>query len=493
MLFVPSALAGQGSQTQIVPLCRRASVRSNQEQRSDPCCPVSFRIAASIAGMGLRRLSTRRERQQRVPKCRQNSVIQAEVEANTRVRPHSSSGKSGAKKRVAVVLNRHAKGVTSKVEQQLEQIVGPEHCFICTSHEDAVLAAQVLLARNCYALVACGGGDGTLHSVLHCLQSKAIALCCSNHNSHVEHQFTHGCCHNAAGSPVIQDISIPPVAVLRLGTGNGIAGFLGARRSAAEDLQLLVRLAAQGEHIPSLGVQSLEISWETENGTSEDVVAGRKPNSVKCFFGGLGYDARWLQDFKTLGEQTLGTPLSRLTHSVFGYVLALLVRTIPSTLRGEHVFHARVVSLGSEAYFVDPTRGDWLMPRAQGEVLYEGSAGIVSFSTVPYYGGGVRLFPFAGLSRGLLQIRISNINPLVGALRMHSIWKGDYRNPNHVFDFLVRYAVIELEQPTSLQHSGDLVGKVRRVRVSVAEDDTVQLVDFNDMTRDAAEAAHRSD
>jgi len=41
-------------------------------------------------------------------------------------------------------------------------------------------------------------------------------------------------------------------------------------------------------------------------------------------------------------------------------------------------------------------------------VLYHGSAGIVAGSTVPYYGGNLKLFPFARITKDGMQLRITS-------------------------------------------------------------------------------------
>merc|ERR1711974_25368 len=115
-----------------------------------------------------------------------------------------------------------------------------------------------------------------------------------------------------------------------------------------------------------------------------------------------------------------------------------------------------------------------------GAVLFEGEAGLVSFSTVPFYGGGMRLFPFAGTApRGLAHLRIANINPAAGALQLSSIWKGHYRNPEKVLDFLVGDVLIETDRPVPLQHSGEAAGEFEtlRVRVRGPADSGLDIVD----------------
>ena len=77
-------------------------------------------------------------------------------------------------------------------------------------------------------------------------------------------------------------------------------------------------------------------------------------------------------------------------------------------------------------------------------ILYRGSAGIVAGGTAPYYGGGLRLFPFARMgptgSRGdggggnnnsndsTMHLRIGRIHPLRGVVNIPKIFAGSYRD-----------------------------------------------------------------
>jgi len=268
--------------------------------------------------------------------------------------------------------------------------------------------------------------------------------------------------------------------VLRLGTGNGLAYVLGSHRDAEVDLQRLLRSVSPGyvSAPPKLPMQLLALrsSSEASSTRAERPVGGQE---TLCFFAGLGYDARMLQDYMWLRRKTKRNALLRpWVHTPFGYALALLLRTLPATLRGEHVFRARVISFGEEAYYMDPRRGDWAVPHPKGSVLYEGQAGVVSAATVPFYGGGLRLFPFAGAPGAFMHLRVSDIHPVAATLQVLPIWRGHFRSTRHVKDFLVREVVVELDRAVPLQHSGELVGEVVRLHLQVREDGQVSMVDF---------------
>merc|ERR1711924_520528 len=72
---------------------------------------------------------------------------------------------------------------------------------------------------------------------------------------------------------------------------------------------------------------------------------------------------------------------------------------------------------------------------------------IASVGTVPFYGGGIKMFPFAGQKPGYFQLRVSNIGLLRGLSNIRGVWRGTYRPPDGAFDFLCRRIRIESELP----------------------------------------------
>lgn len=373
-----------------------------------------------------------------------------------------SADEPGTRPRVALLLNRNAKGVTAKVVRALVRLVGLRDCFICCSLEDAEEAVREVLDRGDYAVLACGGGDGTLASVLNLLREEVAA-------------------RSRAGAP---PKVIPALAVLRLGTGNALAYVLGSGRDAAADLRR-IRAGVSGDGgtpTPVVAPAKL-VCLRTGDDVPHEAASAAADCGGKetvCFFAGLGYDARMLRDYYWLRDKTADSKLLRpWVQSPLGYVLALLLRTLPATMRGEHLFRLRVVSLADEAYYMDPRRGDWGLLRPKGSVLFEGVAGILSAGAVPFYGGGFRLFPFAGVP-GFIHVRISNIHPAIATLNIVPLWRGQFRNAKHVKDFLVREALVEVDKAVPLQHSGELVGDVTRLHLKVSDDGQVHMVDsFN--------------
>ena len=208
-----------------------------------------------------------------------------------------------------------------------------------------------------------------------------------------------------------------------------------------------------------------------------------------CFFAGVGFDSLMLHDFqqlKTWSASSRNAPsfIKDALSSVAGYCVALITRTLPQTLRyGTHKIHVEVTTSDEGTLWVDHRRGDFSeiavntyrgsavgklqmgfnrseseeqsrshentheyinqqeQPRSDGinntkshsqqqkqqHLLYSGTTGILAASTTPYYGGGLRLFPYARLIPNKLQLRLGRISPLTGFFNIPKIFEGSYR------------------------------------------------------------------
>ncbi|CAJ1451227.1 unnamed protein product, partial [Effrenium voratum] len=346
---------------------------------------------------------------------------------------------------VALILNRNAKGVTRAVEKRLTGIVGPERTFVCCCEEDAEVALREMMADEKCKVVVCGGGDGTVASGLILIGPRRR-----------EDPTVHA----------------PTLCVLRLGTGNALAYVTGAKKNFRDDLARLVAdLLARPQNVPEIPAGTLTLKAEG--------LPKSAPEHTDCFFAGLGYDARILQDYMWLRDKTKDSRfLKWLLHNPLGYLVALVTRTLPVTMRGQHVFHVKVTNTAAAAYRMDARRGDWAIEYGKDKVIYEGDVGIVSIGTVPFYGGGFRLFPFAGVRPGYAHLRLSSIHPAVATFNIRKLWNGSYRNHKSVHDFLVKDVMIEVDRPTPLHHSGDFMGTASKVRIQVNHDGQTRLVDF---------------
>ena len=196
-----------------------------------------------------------------------------------------------------------------------------------------------------------------------------------------------------------------------------------------------------------------------------------------CFFAGSGFDSLMLEDFKQVkawskSSQRSWTPsfIKDMLSSVTGYCVALITKTLPQALLHQtHKITVKVTTTDADTLWIDHRRGDFselatignstrskeeeeegMDDRKEGEeeeelddgvittkkkkkkkrqhLIYSGITGILAASTTPFYGGGMRLFPYARLFPNKLQLRIGRISPLTGFLRIPAIFEGSYRD-----------------------------------------------------------------
>jgi len=329
--------------------------------------------------------------------------------------------------RIAVVVNGNAKSVTADVISTLDQILLGGDLFVSRKLEDAADIARTLVSRG-YGTVLTGGGDGTFTVMVTEVVREA----------------------KAQGRPV------PRFGLLKLGTGNALAWVAGASRTKGRGL--------------SADIQRLR----------ED--AGSRPLrlvEVEGFlapFAGFGVDAVVLTDYAAVKTMLAKTPLKRYAPGGLSYVLASVTRSLP-TFVVRPVPHFRIKNEGAEAYRIGERGGLMGQPIPRGETIYEGPGRIVGLATIPYYGFGFRMFPFADERPDRMQLRVSTISSLGFVRNFPAIWRGDFHDPNIVFDYLVDAVSIEVDPPTVFQIGGDPQGERARVKAQVSRE-PIRLVDF---------------
>ena len=196
-----------------------------------------------------------------------------------------------------------------------------------------------------------------------------------------------------------------------------------------------------------------------------------------------GFDSLMLNDFKTIKKWSERTGLfTGMLSSVVGYVVTLLIKTLPKTVfRSSHIVNVQVTTNQlNNTYWVDHRRGDFVQPCTT-PILYNGTTGIIAGSTVPYYGGKMRLFPFARISSDKLHLRVGRIHPLIGFINLFQIFSGTYRDFSRkrfgVLDFIGNDFTINVSSGGKdavtnsfpLQHSGESMGPVSSFRLRVID------------------------
>ena len=311
--------------------------------------------------------------------------------------------------RVAVLLNANAKRVNQRVRESFSRLVPAEDLFFSTSLDEAEAFTRTIVERR-YGTLMLGGGDGTIAGTLNLILKAADALA------------EPGSAHQ-----------LPNVAVLRLGTGNGLGYLSGAGKPLQDAMRLL-----SGEN-PD--VQPLRLLSEKNSG-------------IVMPFGSMGYDAQVLNDHVDVVQQSRGALGKAFAKSLAGYFYALGTRTVMTELRGERS-SVKITAVG-RASIIDPET-DEEIPLDPNGVLFDGTARAVSFGTSPFYGFGLRALPFARRRSDRFHLRVSMASVAFLLTHLPSLWKGTLRTQDFV-DFLVEGARVETDRPLPAQMAGDAVG-----------------------------------
>lgn len=332
-----------------------------------------------------------------------------------------------ASQRIAVVVNGNAKSVNDEVISTLDQILLGGDLFVSRRLEDSGEIARTLVERG-YGTVLTGGGDGTFTVMVTDVVREARR----------------------------QEKPLPRFGLLKLGTGNALAWVVGASkakgRGLAADIQRL------REDAGSRSVRLVEV---------EDFMAP---------FCGFGIDAVVLDDYQIVKNALSKTVLRRVAPGALSYTVAAVTKSIPSYFF-RRVPHCRVVNDGGDAFRMGAKGTIVGPPIPRGEVIYEGPAKIAGLSTIPYYGFGFRMFPYAEEREDRMHLRVSTIHPAAFVRHFGAIWRGEYDNPAQLFDYLVEAVTVHMDPPTGFQIGGDPRGE--RASVSaVLSPQAIRLVDF---------------
>jgi diacylglycerol kinase family enzyme len=328
--------------------------------------------------------------------------------------------------RAAFLLNANARGVSDRLIERLAEIIPAGDLFLSRTLEDAEVFVRTI-ARRGYGQVYLGGGDGTLVTTLGLLRAITDR----------------------------EGLAMPAVGVLKLGTGNAMAKAM----HAAEPL-------VDASHIVSKGALSMK---QVEMVETED--------GVLTPFAGMGYDGAVLNDYMWLKDRVKSSPIARrMVESLWGYLGAMLFRTVPNELKAP-LPHVRVTT-ASEAFYMQPTKdGDVEKVLPAGSLLYEGPAPIISIGSIPYFGYGFKMFPFAAQKPGYVQLRVGSTPiPIILAKLWPSVWNGTFRHAE-LKDFLVKDVVIESDRALPYQLGGDASGHRERLAFKASRE-TVSMVEL---------------
>jgi diacylglycerol kinase family enzyme len=256
----------------------------------------------------------------------------------------------------------------------------------------------------------------------------------------------------------------PCFGVLALGTGNAVAEMVGARpRRHAHDLARYLRGDVDG-------VRRLDLL----------TCQGRRTP-----FAGVGLDAAVLNDYNWIRERLQGTALARLGVGAAGYGLAIALRSAPRFLAERRPSYCEIVNVGRPAWRLDAGGQRVGRPIGHGELLHAGPCMLAAASTVPYYGFGLRVFPFAETGRGMMHLRVAtSIRVPTLLANVPRIFAGSFAHEG-LLDFHADRVALRFERPMPLQIGGDAEGWRDEVTFGMAAN-PVELVDFQPRPRAAA-------
>jgi diacylglycerol kinase family enzyme len=327
--------------------------------------------------------------------------------------------------RVAVVVNGNARQVTKDLVEVLDQIVRSGDLFVSRDLSEADRIAHTVVERG-YRTVLTGGGDGTFVQMVTRISKLALT----------------------AGK------RRPRFGLLKLGTGNALAWVLGNQDQRNNGVVAdLGRLRSEG------GSRALRLI---------DVEGTLSP------FAGLGLDAIALEHYGQTKELLSRSRVTRpLAAGGLAYALSIGLRSTPEFFVRSHP-NVRVINEGAPCFLMGPDDKP-LTTFDTGAVLYDGPSRLVAMSTVPYWGFGARIFPFAEERDDRFSLRIADITSLEVVRHIRALFRGTYRNDT-IHDFLVEKVRIQYDQPMPLQVGGDVVGRRTEVRAALAE--PIEVVDY---------------
>jgi diacylglycerol kinase family enzyme len=337
----------------------------------------------------------------------------------------------GPRRRIGVVVNGNARSVTADVIATLDEVLDRGDIFLSRKIEDSEGIARTLLDRG-YDTILTAGGDGTFTVIVTAVVKEATA----------------------------RGITAPRFGLLSLGTGNSLAWVLGASR---------MKKGGRGARAVTVDVSRLQAD------------AGSRPlplvevDDTLSPFCGFGVDANVLRHYAATKKLLARGPLAPLSSGLFAYALSTVTRTFPEYLV-KPTPHCRVTNRGGDVYRIG-RRGALVGAAIKaGSVVYEGPATIAAVSTIPYYGFGLRLFPYAEDRPGKMQLRISRAATIPFIKNMREIWRGEWDDPEYMFDYSVDAVDVELDPPTAFQIGGDVKGDRDLAEIRLGP--SVRVVDF---------------
>lgn len=335
--------------------------------------------------------------------------------------------------KIAVVLNGTARNVTQSVINEVRRQLTNEKLYISNSLEHSKKIAKKIIDGR-FEVVMCGGGDGTFGRIItdiHSLKPKKM----------------------------------PAFGVLRLGTGNGVAEALG------------VAPYAQSWTGEVKGIEGELNQAKNPNARINKTIL--KINETYAPFAGIGMDGVILNDYNAIKTFLDKIPLvPKKNRGTIDYALAITMISFWRYFLSEKMPLFIVRNGNKEAHRIG-YHGDPVGTLKPGEILYRGPALVISASTIPYYGWGVRAFPQANsfLMKDFFQLRISSMDILETLFQLPALFFGRLEHPK-IWDYACREVTIELLNTSEnkkyrkglhSQESGNPLGKLKKMKIELAK------------------------
>lgn len=333
---------------------------------------------------------------------------------------------------IAVLVNLRARRGSESVASSCRAALPDAHVLASRSLDDALSFARDL-QKSPPGLLLSAGGDGTAIALINAMRAASVA--------------------NDASSL----LTLPPIGVLPLGTGNGWARALGASqwRSTLADLG---RAAKKDQPLPVRRFDLVEVF------------------GTLAPFAGTGWDAEVVDDFHA---QKTGPGLlpKSARAGLGGYMQGLFTRTIPRHLSSRSQVEVELVNTGDDALTADDEgRIIPLVGGEHGKVLYRGPASVCAAGTSPEWGFGFRAFPFAGRVARRFNMRIYAAGALEATTRMGQLWRGEHPIPK-MHSWLLTRCHASFSRPVPFQIGGDRLGHKTDVDYNLAAEQ-VDLLDW---------------
>ena len=305
-----------------------------------------------------------------------------------------------AGKGLHIVVNANAKRGGRRIAVQIARALPAASVRLTRSIHEVEAWIRTLKDPRC---ILSAGGDGSAVALLNALDRVV-----------------------PAGEP------FPAVGALPLGTGNAWARALGARK-----LDTCIRALAKHDGPMPTKRYGLFTC-----------------NDVLTFFGGCGWDAQILDDYRL---QLEASPSNRISKSAWGYLTAMLARTLPKTLFYGRP-HVIIENLGTDVYTVTPDSKVVRLPDVgRGAILYEGIASCAGAATCPNFGYGFRAYPFAERLLGFMNIRVYDQKAGTAVMDIPKLWKG-LHPLRGMTDWFATEVRMTFSRPMPLQIGGEAIG-----------------------------------